>query len=90
MRVLGVAEVIEQLADPACLGDEVARVEAHGAQLRAGDLHGGPDALLDVVGVHQQGRSLAQGGHLGLERLALGVVQQREGVRARWPTVGTP
>ena len=57
-------------------------VDAHGAQLGPGDLHGRAHGLGDVVRVDQQRRAPAQRVHLGLEGVPLGVVQQGEGVRA--------
>ena len=45
-------------------------------------LDGVADALVDVVGVDEQRRPRAEGGHLGAEGRDLVVVQQRERVRA--------
>ena len=61
---------------------QVAGVEPDAAELGAGDLDRRPDALVDVVGVDEQRRPGAEGGHLRPEGRLLVVVQQREGVRA--------
>ncbi|CAB4934314.1 unannotated protein [freshwater metagenome] len=76
------AEGVQQLAGLHGQQAQVAGVQPHGAQLGAGHLDRGADALHRVVGVHQQRRPGAQGVHLGAEGGGLVVVQQREGVRA--------
>src|SRR5690606_23231324 len=78
--VLG-PERVELLPGLAGEDTEVAGVDADGAELRAGDAHGGLDTAGDVVGVHQQGGVGAHLLDLGAERGFLGVVQQDERVR---------
>ena len=68
------------------LGDQVARVQAHRAQLAARSARGldrVDDALPDVVGIHEQRRASAQLGDLGIEGIALSVMQERERVGGR-------
>ena len=85
----GGAEVVELLAHPVGDEEEVAGVDADGAQLGSGDLDGGADGFGDVVGVHEEGGAPAEGVDLGLEGVPLVVVEQGEGVGAV-PTVGMP
>ena len=80
MRVLLVAQLVQQLPDPLRLRHQVAGVQPDGAQLVPGEVDGGADGRFDVVRVHQQRGAGAQGGELRLERLAFGVVEQGEGV----------
>ena len=61
---------------------QVAGVEPDRAELRAGQLDADPHRLGDVVGVHEQRRAGAEGGDLRTEGIGLGVVEQRERVRA--------
>ena len=61
---------------------EVTGVDADRAELRAGHLDAEPHRLGDVVGVDQQRGADAQGVDLRTERVLLGVVQERERVRA--------
>ena len=82
IRVFGSAQLVELGSYPVREDAQVAGVDPHRAQLRAGDLDTQPDRLGDVVGVDEQGGALAQGLHLGAEGVLLGVVQQRERVRA--------
>ena len=70
-------------ADPLRLGHEVAGVQPDGAELVPGEVDGGADGRLDVVRVHQQRGAGPQRGQLRREGLALGVVEQGEGVGAR-------
>ncbi len=79
LRVRG-AQLVELLAHPVGDQQQVAGVDAHGAQFGPGDLHGGADGLGDVVGVHEQRGVPAQRVHLGLEGVPLVVVEQGEGV----------
>ena len=68
------------------LRNQVARVQTHRAQLAARSARGlnrVNDALPDVVGVHEQRRASAQLGDLGIEGVALSVVQERERVGGR-------
>ena len=74
------AEAVEQLAHLDGERRQVAGVEAHCTEVRAGDVDGGADARVDVEGVHEQRRLPAQGLDLRGERRALVVVQEREGV----------
>ena len=62
---------------------EVARVDAHGAQLVAGHLDAEPHRLGDVVGVDEQCGAPAERVDLRAERVRLGVVQKRERVGRR-------
>ena len=82
----GGAHRVELSAHLERLGDQVARIQAYRAQLAACSARGldrVDDALPDVVGVHEQGRASAQLGDLGVEGVALGVVQERERVGGR-------
>ena len=83
IRVSRGAQGVQLRADLDGLGEQVAGVQPHGAQLGSGDVDRDLDRRRHVVGVDQQGRALAQAGDLRLERGALGVVQQGERVRAR-------
>ena len=77
----GGAERVELLAGLVGQHGQVAGVDPDRTELRAGHLDRGPDALGDVVRVHQQRGADAERLDLGLERGRLAVVQQREGVR---------
>ena len=74
------AEGVELGAHCCNLRWQVARVDAHGAEPGAGDLHGERDPLLDVVGVDQQRGARAKRIDLRAERILFGVMQQRERV----------
>lgn len=81
LRVLG-AQLVQLLADPVGEQQQVAGVDAYGAEAGPRDLHGGADRLGDVEGVHEQRGAAAEGVDLRLERVPLAVVQQGEGVGA--------
>ena len=53
-------QLVELRANGVRQHPQVAGVDADGAQLRPGDLHGQPDGFGDVVGVHEQGGALAE------------------------------
>src|SRR5699024_8700324 len=80
------AQGIKLVADLLSEYTEVARVDAHPAEFRAGHANGGLHALGDVVGVHQQGGAHTVGGDLCAEgSFLIGSavwvgVQQRPGV----------
>src|SRR5690606_1899665 len=76
------AELVELLPHGERLGDEVAGVEPHRAELPAVPAGGGHRALhapLDVVGVDEQRRARPHGAHLGVEGRLLVVVDEGEG-----------
>ncbi len=76
------AQLVQLLTHPVGYQQQIAGVDADGAQARPGHLHGGAHRLGDVEGVHQERGAAAQGVDLGGEGVALGVVQQGEGVGA--------
>ena len=76
------AELVELRPDAVRQRDEVAGVDAYGAQLRTRDLHTDPDGLGDVERVDQQGGADTERLHLRRERVPLGIVHQGERVRA--------
>ncbi len=75
------AERVELLAHLGGLDAQVTGIEPDSAELGAGDLDGGLERLVDVIGVEQQDRIRAQRPHLGFEGLAFGVMDEGEGVR---------
>src|SRR5690606_1172201 len=63
----GGTQPVELFAHGGHLPGQVAAVDAHGAELGSGNLHGQVDGGGDVVGVDQQRGSRAEGGNLGAE-----------------------
>jgi hypothetical protein len=90
IRVFFVAEVVELGPHLAGLRHQVAGVEPHRAQLGPGDLHGRARTA-SATSYVSTSRVVCgpETRDLGLEGLALAVVEQGEGVRAV-PMVGTP
>ena len=78
-----VAQAVQELTDPPRLRQQVTGIEPHRPQFVPGELDGGPDSRLDVEGVHQQCGAGTQRVQLRPERVAFGVMQEREGVRGR-------
>ena len=77
------AERVELVAHALGERGQVARVDAHAAELRASHFHRRSHGLLDVVRVDEQRGVLTERGDLRFERGAFAVVHQGEAVRGR-------